>query len=143
MTNPARRAALQQYMECCRDLLRLSAWDIEVHEDPADDTSALEVVTTPKRHYAKIMIGASFFDPARPEESSPDAQRQAVLHELIHLEQGVLFDWLDEGILDEWLPKATAHLIRTLIKDECEKVCDWTARAFSGSLPLPPEWPDA
>lgn len=125
-----------------RDALRLQAWDFEVVEQPAEDGAGLDIKPDPRTWWARVRIG-SFFTTDPLIVHGPEEQRQAAIHELLHLPQADLIRWLHEGDWDDPLAPDVAAGIRSRVVDEIEKVTDFYARAIAPSMPLPPDWPDA
>lgn len=141
MTSPARREALQHYLEDIRDRMRLQAWDIYVSDTPADDDETLNIDPQIKTHWAKIHIG-SFFELDDDIVNSREHQRQSAVHELVHCWQADLIHWLAEG---KWrLPIAPDNVeqIEDFVVTSLEVQADAVARILAESMPMPPEWPE-
>lgn len=125
-----------------RDRLRLQAWDFEVVDKPAEDGAVLDVRPDPRRWWTSVRIG-SFFSTDPDIVNGPHEQRQASIHELLHLPQADLLHWLHEGDWSKPLAPDVAEAIRSRVDDELEKLTDFYARALAPSMPMPPDWPDA
>lgn len=122
--------------------MRHNAWDVEVVDHPAVDGAGLDVKPDPRIWWARVRVG-TYFDMGPDIVNSPEDQRQAAVHELLHLPQADLLRWLFEGDWSKPLAPDVAQAIRSRVEDEIEKVTDFYARLIAPALPLPPEWPDA
>lgn len=134
MASPEERAELQAYMEQLRDLLRLDAWDLHVSDKPAEDDAILDIDPDPRRWYARIRIG-SFFDDPGPTHHAEE-QRQAVVHELLHLVAADLSIYTRAGYWRHSVSVDEANALECTVDDHVEKLIDFAARAIAPSLPL-------
>jgi hypothetical protein len=140
VTGKARRKALQEYLFEIRDLCRLQVWDIEVIEQPSPD-AALDTHPDPRLHWARVRVG-TFFDQNENTINDPEEQRKIAIHEILHLPQGPLLHWLENGAWAADLSPGQAQHIRERVTEETEVVTELYARMLAPLMPLPPVWPD-
>lgn len=148
MSTPKRDKQLQLYFEQVRDWLRLSAWDIKVDTiDQASPDALLQVSVDERRHFARIVVGTFWDkDPNDTEAYVRNEQKQAVIHELLHVVHSHTSWWFDNGPWADFdMSKVDKSLIEREVRASWELIIDFTARALAPAAPEPPiwdKWPD-
>lgn len=131
-----RRGPLQAYVRQVADLFRLQAWDLEVVEGDPPARANMSIKPQPVRWFASIRVGEEFW------ECDAEEQRHVVCHELAHVVQGDLWEFLTEA---EWWkqPLAPDHAtaITEVVRQEAEKQADFFARLLAPHAPpVPSTW---
>jgi hypothetical protein len=118
-----RRLSWQAYFREVADRMRLKDWTVEVAPDPPADSGALaEVVCTYGRLWATVRLGDGFL------VRSPEEQRHAVVHELVHCHTD-----LAAQIALEAMPEAVKAVFRRLKEHETDAL----AEIIAPHMPLP------
>jgi hypothetical protein len=138
-----RLVALDEYVNRVRLAMGLTEWEIQVTDEPADDPekTSLEILPQPTVHWARVRVGG-FFNDGGNAKSGPEEQRITVVHELLHLTQARLMEWLQQGMLRNEMSPQSAHLVEALFQEEIEVMTDRTARMLARYMPPVPDWPD-
>ena len=78
MTDP-RKAAFSPYLRCLADMMELRDWSVRIDNGAPDNANAMAKVDTAYgRKLLWLNLSETFLD------SSPEEQRQTLVHELVH-----------------------------------------------------------
>lgn len=125
--------------------MRLQAWDISVIEgDAGEINNILTIETQIIRWWATVRVGTFFEKPGPTDRTIPrEERRQAAVHEMLHIHQAALFDWVRDGSWKQSLSASDALNIESRIKFELEVQTDAMARTLAQFMPYgPDEWDD-
>lgn len=129
--------ALKEYVTALRDMLGLRDWTIfashEIPEEAEDCNAIASIHPTDGRRRAVLRLARDF------REMSPEEQRSALVHELLHLHHRDATD-----IIRLTLPKvlggAAFDVLWEDFRQQIELITDNIAVAIAEGLPLP-RWP--
>jgi hypothetical protein len=140
--NEARRVALNEYLYRLAHEMGLQDWTIHVSTKRADpETTFLEVETQVLTHFAQVRVGG-FFRTDDDIITGANEQRQASVHELVHLRQARVLEWIKEGVWRNSMPRAEAELVENLLREELEIMADRLAAVIARFMPPVPDWPE-
>ena len=124
------RKLLRAYVRWVADSMELRDWSITlVYDPPADDNCLAHVKCVYGRKIATITFPRDFFD------CSPERQRHAITHELVHLHFSGL-EWQYNNLSDRVAPDVF-HAIWGGLQDQLEFAVDAMASAVAKHLPMP------
>lgn len=125
------RKAFGKYVRWCANELGLRDWTIEiVYDEAAADENNVECVVTPERHWVRLKVHAAF------HTYPPEQQRNAVVHELLHVPFDPASAILRDDLEDLLGKQAHAAAYRAHIR-HVEMAVDSIACAIDKHFPLP------
>jgi hypothetical protein len=136
------RRELEAYLTKVAAVMLLPEWEFYVSDDPAAESAILDIEVNELRHFGKVRIG-TFFDyhPEDTDEYRANEQRQAVVHEILHVKHAHLTWWLQQGTWTQFdLTRVDKYLIESEVTHSLEVVIDFAARLIAPQMPLPPKW---
>jgi hypothetical protein len=129
------RAELGAYLALAAGVLRLDGWTVTVAAEPADDDAVAQIDAPWAQRRAVVRIGAEFW------RSGPEDQRDALVHELLHLVVMPAWQLIDE-LLDDELSARAARVAWLGFTQHMEYSIDQLAAVIGPQLPLPSFVPD-
>jgi hypothetical protein len=130
---PRERTVLKRYLRKTADAMGLRDWTFEVRWDTEDDDSGASVETTYGRRTATVYFRADFRD------ETPEFQRMAVAHELIHVAHHGAW-WHILKTLPDLLGSTTYSTWEAAYRQFDELATDTLASAIAPHFPLI-KWP--
>lgn len=127
--NEREQGILVGYIRDVADRLRLSEWTFTLSPTPPDrDDSYACVLGTEGRRHATIRVCADF------RSLSPDAQRNTIVHELMHCHHDAATDVI-RLTLPKLLPQHTYEAVWEPFRQQFEYMTDLLAAAFDRHMP--------
>lgn len=122
--------ALEGYLALASKVLRLDGWKVSMSPVPADDDAVAQIDAPWAQRRAEVRLGAEFW------VSGPEDQRDALVHELLHLVLMPAWQMVDE-LLDEELSARAARIGWLAFTQHMEYSIDQLASVIAPQLPLP------
>lgn len=122
--------ALEGYLALASKVLRLDGWKVSISPVPADDDAVAQIDAPWAQRRAEVRLGAEFW------VSGPEDQRDALVHELLHLVLMPAWQMVDE-LLDEELSARAARIGWLAFTQHMEYSIDQLASVIAPQLPLP------
>lgn len=128
------QSVLIQYIRDRADQLGLKDWTVELGDQPPMDEDALaELHPTEGRKWAVIRICSHF------GKLSPEEQRSAIIHELLHCHQVPILDIVRLDLYDaRVIPASTYDILHSTMRRAAEYENDALCEAISPMFPLIP-----
>jgi hypothetical protein len=126
---PAQQRSLVRYIDFMSRELRLEGWTFYIHFDEAADGANATVTCTDNRKIAHINLSATF------DNLTPEEQRHAVIHELLHVHLWEITDYCDET-LPEMLGQPVFAVFRQALRKFDEQATDALATALGPKFAL-------
>lgn len=125
--------ALMHYLEDVQRELGLTEWRIVLKYDLRPDKEGMlaQIETVTNRYIAQVRVAEDFF------AEEPHVQRNAIVHELLHVIEEPIYGALWETSLDEIVGKAVTTILTSGMNAAIERVTDRLAGIIAESLPLP------
>ena len=127
--SPKEYRSLARYIASIAKDFGLRDWDLSLDSDPCDDDAIASVNTAYGRKAAVINVAADF------EHYTPEAQRMAVIHELIHIHQAQIID-LIERTLPNAIGAAAFLMFNAAWRQAMEHSTDGLATAIADRYPI-------
>lgn len=135
MTNRERKI-LGEYCRDSADAIELRDWHIDLSKEPCDEDSCAQS----RCRYGQKRIELRFPDDF-PTASSPEDQRDTVIHELVHAHLDPPWKLLDEDVFGLLGREARALVVAEFTRS-IEYAVDGLSRAIAKHLPLI-DWGDS
>lgn len=123
------RAELGRYIRWVADAIGLRDWELDLMLEPAEEGHVAEVDPTFGRRHAELRFCAKF------RERDPEAQRNAVVHELVHCHLAPLQSQVEDD-LDQLLGKPADLVFSLAFRRNLEYSVDALAEAIAEHMPL-------
>lgn len=130
----AEREELCRYLRWVADELGLRDWTLTLKDEPSDDDCFASVLPTDGRYTAAISVCRDF------RSLSPEKQRNAIVHELLHIPYASAADVVRLDLQDTLGSNAYWPIFRTFHR-LMEYATDGLASAIDKHYPLI-EWPE-
>lgn len=121
---------LQRYIWEIRDILGLSHWDVYLSRDYAEDTAQASVHPLFGRHIAAIYINRLWFT------YSPEDQRNAMVHEMLHIVHNSQTDIVRVGYSQVIKNKLIRNAMWSMFENQTELMVDHLANHLAPLMPF-------
>lgn len=128
--SPATVAMLELYLGRVASVLRLDGWHVSVSPVPAEEDAVAQVDAPWGQRRAEVRVGAEFW------ASTPHGQRDALVHELLHLVLMPAWQMVDE-LLEQEMSSRTARVAWLGFTQHMEYSVDQLASVIAPQLDLP------
>ena len=123
---------LALYIRLAADALALRDHEVTLDQRPAPPGRVAECDLSPFRQSITVRVAVDFFD------LSPEQQRHAVVHELVHAHVVAVCATVEHGV-PSWMPDRTWEMFRSMFERDVEVLVDTVALLLSPLAELP-EW---
>lgn len=124
---------LSDWLDDVRCAVGLSDWTLNFRTNPSADGATADCWRRPGSKEGTVRFSDDFF------ESDREAQRETVIHELLHFHMRYIFDVTNS--MERVLGRQAWEVFDEVLEAAEEAVIDSIARAIAHRFKLPPAWP--